>query len=506
MQNNNQNISAPPTIAPQSQIKSLKITKKILIQIINCISLSIFYVVFIWEFWNKGIFALGINASFYLLGIIYLFSYSFLKEKPFIKQDIFLLFPLILIAVSFSLFENPFIKFCNILIFPILFIIIFNYLLIKDKEKKIWNSFFLSQLIARFFLFFNYLNITIQTYLSLFFPKKNENKTVIKKIFVGLFLFFTLAGFVVIPLLSAVDNVFAGKMGFIYTFIQNLISTKFVNKIIAGIVLSIFFLANLIAWKKEITIIETEKKSVDSIISGIVLGGVLTIYLLFIWIQFERFFISSLPNDFKETEILVKNGFWQLLILSIINIAIFYGSYQKTNKFVQKLLVAFTTASFLLLSSAGYRMWLYVNIYGFSYEKFYAFYTIIFCTILFIYLISRFLIKNNSDIVKFLFFLFIWMYAIITIFPVDSFIFKTNIKLSKKSDSKINLFELTTLSSDILPKIYEIKNKNMIKNSGFANNEDAWNEWMKNKKVKLEEKSWYEYGFSNLITKQKIKN
>jgi hypothetical protein len=271
----------------------------------------------------------------------------------------------------------------------------------------------------------------------------------------------------------------------------------------------------LTAWSKKFDYKEKESadKNIDPIISGIVIGGILCLYLLFLWIQVSRLWVGVLPFEFKETESLVKSGFWQLLFLSIINILIYFFTYRKTKLLVQKILTAFTITSLLLLVSAGYRMGLYVVYYGFSYEKFFASYTVIFCTILFVWLIIKMFGKQRANILKFLIILFLWMYAIVTIFPVEQFILRTNIAMSNIKESRIRLFEMTMLSPDALSLVKEYQQQGLLKeNTGYLSREKEnkdiedfdWNPWIERQEKIISDKIWYEKNLMNVI--HSIKN
>ena len=227
---------------------------------------------------------------------------------------------------------------------------------------------------------------------------------------------------------------------------------------------------------------------------GIVLAGVLGIYLLFLWIQLNRLWVGVLPFNFKETEELVKSGFWQLLALSVINILIYFFAYRKTVSFVQKLLSAFTVASLLLLASAGQRMGLYVTYYGFSYEKFFASYTVLYCAIVYIWLIAQLFRSKRSNIVKFLVLLFLWMFAMLTIFPVEQFIFRTNMALRRLKDSRIVLSEMKMLSPDVLVVVKKNKEKGLLDEGGYD-----WNEWIDKQEQIVSGKAWYERNMTNMV-------
>ena len=312
-----------------------------------------------------------------------------------------------------------------------------------------------------------------------------------------------------IPLLSSADVVFAGKIQFTYDWFKDILSIPFIYKLLTFIALSVLFFSLLVAWSRRFDYTEKEEsgRKIDPIVSGIVLGGVLCLYLLFLWVQINRLWVGTLPFDFKETESLVKSGFWQLFFLSVINVAIYFFTYKKTIPLVQRILIAFTVASLLLLSSAGYRMGLYVTYYGLSYEKFFASYTVIYSALLFIWLISRLFIKQRSNIVKFLVVLFLWMYAIVSILPVEQFILRTNVALSYLEESRIRLFELTMLSPDVLALVKEYQQQGVLEEKvdylaqeGTNKSEEDfdWNPWIERQEKVVSDKVWYERNLMNI--------
>jgi hypothetical protein len=226
-------------------------------------------------------------------------------------------------------------------------------------------------------------------------------------------------------------------------------------------------------------------------------------------VQINRLWVGDLPFDFKETENLVKSGFWQLILLSIINILIYFSTYKRTIAIVQKILAAFTVASLFLLISAGYRMGLYVTYYGFSYEKFFASYTVIYCSILLIWLVSRLFAEKRANILKFVLFLFLWMYAIATVSPVEQFILRTNVALkSNIEESRIRLFELTMLSPDVLSLVKEYEQQGLLKeNAGYLAREKEvksekqfdWEPWIERQEKTISDKVWYEKNLMNVV-------
>lgn len=474
-----------------------------------CAGLGLFWVIFIWGFWQKGIFALGLNTSVFLVLTFIIFSKIYHRTeganegKLFQKQNAVWLVPVFFIILSFFLYENPFIKTINLFVYPVAFLLFYWHAQF-GKEGKFLSI--LPKILHIDMGLFENIGKAGTTYFDFLIPKQDSKKARVSSILIGIALFILIAFTVIIPLLSSADKVFGQRIDFIYNWFKEFITTAVFAKFVFLYIFSVVSLAFSITW---MTTLKSEEKTertgkkVDSIVAGIVLGGILVLYSLFLAIQFNYLFLGNLPIDFKTTETLVKSGFWQLFALTIVNIAIFLFTFRKTSAFVQKILTFFTAASFLLLLSAGYRMGLYVAFYGLSYEKLYASYTVIFCAILLIWLFTKFSKKGEVDIIKFLAFLFLWMYSLIAVFPAEQFIARTNIALSRYPESRINLYELTMLSSDVLGLVKKEKNGTLA----YSRNQDPlsmkelqpidWQPWINRQEERLRKKRWYERNLGN---------
>lgn len=472
-------------------------------QIFCAFLIALYWVIFLWNFWQRGVYAWGINAAVFLL-LILLFFNSLDKQKClFRRHNLPWLIPMTFILLSFAIYENPFIKVINIILWPILLTIFFNYSLVSDNTKKYWHFGFFFTLVARIFApltkLLTAVRITSQT------AKFSEGtKTIFKKSAIGLVLLFLVSTVFIIPLLASADPDFAKSLGDFYVWLGRVISAELSLKILFFIFFSLVLYAIFLAWQKPLDYkVEDNTKNIqtDSIIAGIVISGILVLYLLFLLIQLNRILVNALPVNFQEVEVLVKSGFWQLMFLSIVNITIFFFSFRKTNRLVQGILAFFTAASLLLLASAAYRMFLYVFFYGFSYEKFYASYVVLYCAILFIYLISRFFYRKKLDILKFTLFLFLWMYGIINILPTEQFILRANIALAAHANSQINLFESSILSADVLGYI-EANGQNDFMKVNHDNQKTVdWQSWISWKKSELYSKQPYELNMANILYK-----
>ena len=487
-----------------------KLTKEAVINMAWCLGLALFWVVFIWGIWQRGVFALGANAFVFFAFALALFIRVLYRRRHYQKRDLAWIVPLCLIALSYLIYDNPFLKAVNMLVYPALGAVFINYGFLKDKDKKHWDLDFVLHLIGRIFSFLAKIGEALNSYIDLLVPKAKRSRGTVRKTIVGIILFLVIAFTVIIPLLSAADSIFAARVDIFFGWFKNLFSEIIVYKIGVFMILSVGLFAALLAWGRSHDYKEKDEttKKIDPIVSGIVLGGILALYLLFLWVQLERLWVGSLPFEFKETENLVKSGFWQLFFLTGLNTLVYFFTYRKTNRVVQRILAAFTVASLFLLVSAGHRLALYVGYYGFSYEKFFASYTVIYSAVLFGWLISRLYAKERANIFKFLVMLFLWMYAVITVFPVEQFILRANVALSGIENSRIRLFELTMLSPDVLGAVKKYSSAGLLKenagylereNSDNSNDEFDWQPWIDQQEKRLSDKKWYERNIMNLF-------
>ncbi|EKE10918.1 MAG: hypothetical protein ACD_15C00176G0001 [uncultured bacterium] len=470
-------------------MENISFRKNILV--IGSFALALYWAVFLWNFWSVFIDALGFNMTVFILGVLALFFLLIGIEA--VKKNHSWVLPVALISLSFSLWENPFLKTVNILILPFVLTIFFAYSLSSKREMSI--KFAIISIAERVILV-----TKIKEALGLVFRQTSTNKDsklkLLSRIMLGSILFLVLALTIFIPLLSAADPAFAELMKGIVEWVNEIISFQYVNRIAFAFVAAFLIISYFLSFRRKTSTGDQDPPSdgrlFDPIVSGIVLGGVLALYLLFLATQLTHLWINQLPYDFSETVRLVKSGFWQLFVLSVINIIFFFGYFRKTNNAVQSILKIFIVASFLLLASAGHRMFLYAFNYGLSYEKFFASYTVIYLAVVFIWLAFQLFANRSGNISKFLIFFTLWMYAILTVMPVERIIFSTNVNLSFEFDSRIKLNELRMLSYDVLPLV--------TAHSKDEQWQKDWCSWAQSAIRSTERKKWYEKNLSNFAT------
>jgi hypothetical protein len=496
------------TLAPLGRTDKIKLSWSL--------GLALFWVVFLWGFIERGVVALGLNAFAYLGATAALFLWTMKNQGISLKKNAGWIVPVLLIVASYAIYDNPFLKAVSIPVLPASFAFFYNEAFLSVHGRLRWNSDVLFALMQRVLSPFGHVRGAIDL-IERMFARAWKNPGIAKRVAAGIGIFVFMAAAVVIPLLSSADTQFATTMGFVTRWISQLFTASFFGKALVFFLMLVGTVALLLAWTKPSTSVLEEKEParVDSIIAGIVLGGVLSLYAVFLWIQLGHLWVGKLPVDFSATERLVKDGFWQLLTLTIINTLFAFTTYRKTIPAVQRLLAAFVVASFLLLASAGYRMVLYVTSYGLSYEKFFASYTVAFCAILLLWLVSRFFTHARADVVRFPAMLFLWMYAVLAVMPVEQIILRSNVALSQREGSQIRLFELTMLSPDVLSLVRTYQQEGLLEEEGGYFEREVvheeskagpprarfdWNPWIADRSKIVTEKAWYELNLTNLLT------
>jgi len=457
------------------------------------IFLSLYWILTLWGIWTKDVSALGWNLTVFVVALLCLYTHAGRSERPGAREYVWLV-PLLLIALSYALYENPFIKAVNLLVLPLLFVAYFVITSTKHHERVVWNSAWIRRMIERALGFVKQIEPAISATMRALIPGGKNQSDLIKRIVIGLAILIFVSLVLFIPLLSGADAAFAAMVKSVQEFVLNLIELETLLKCVVFVVLTIVMLAGLLQWTKEEEFsVQKETKHMDAVVSGIVLGGILVLYVLFLFTQLKTLWVYELPAEFLSTERIVKSGFWQLFFLSGINVLLYVLYYRRTSKPVQNILTVFMFASLFLLLSAAKRMGMYVFYYGFSYEKFFAAYTVIFSIFLFIRLIAALFQKEKTDIVRYLVVAFVWMYAVSTVLPVEQMIFRANRALALRPDSRLDMNELVMLSADVL---------NLGKEQSLAHPDSGWPKWVQEKTSIADQKHFYEKTLTDVLMRK----
>ncbi len=405
----------------------------------------------------ESVLRFGVNISLIALVCWLLFVYI-KKWTKTSKLTTILLIGLLMIALSLSIYENPFLKIINLIVLPL--VTIFVLLPVDKFWTEIFSKGFTNYMKHRPSIFW-----TLSSGKIVFLAGLSKKGDKIKNIIIGIVGLIVIWWLVVVPLLMMSDSIFSNYIEDIFWFFH-FDNLRTVIKNVLWFILISLFVAWLFAYliykqpvtkdlkeepKKTQTNTEKDENSwlFNTISLKIILWWLVLIYWFYIFVQFEHIFAKRFLDVFATAESAVKSGFFQLLVISVINLLFIWFIKAKKTVKVKSFLVTFSVLSLLLCVSNLYRVFLYNQYYGLSYEKFFALYTCLFMVILFAILIYKEIRNNNIKVVNLWFILVFCMYSFVTILPVEKIIFHSNMQLSKLENSKINLSELTVLSSDV---------------------------------------------------------
>jgi len=225
--------------------------------------LSLFFIIFLWSFWSKDVFALGINFALYLASVTLFFVSRLRKNLKYSTSDLAWIIPLLLLSLSFALYENPFFKACCLLAFPIVLSLFYSYAWVDKKKEIDWDGLFIAKIIKHVFSFFTFLITSARLSFNAIYDKEKTKRGMVKRILIGLaLLLFSLL--IIVPFLSSADPLFAQKLKPFYDAIIDILSASIVAKIIVFIVLSIGTLASLLAWGRSQELQALRKKRIET--------------------------------------------------------------------------------------------------------------------------------------------------------------------------------------------------------------------------------------------------
>jgi len=419
----------------------------------------------VWSHWNlfsEGVFVFGINTSLFWIGVAFLLLQTHSVFR--LARDWTWLIPIFLIVLSFSLYENPWLKLISFLVLPVAVGVFCAYSQIFDREKYIWNSALLGVLYQRL--------------------------GIVNSIAKGILILLPVASLALVLLTSAdeaFNQVVLRSVDQLFAFINWTTLIKFW----LSVVLAIALFSMRAAWSGPVAFTPAygPEKPVDGVIAGIVLGGLLLIYCSFLYLQLDHLVISVLPTNFREAELMVKSGFWQLFVLALLNVGLFLVVYKKTNWVAQLILRIFIVASSLLMVSAAWKVGLYSYTFGLSYEKIFAVYTALFGIGVLLYLVVVSFFGYRRNVVRVIVFAALWGYGVATISPVEKIIFYANIYLVKQENTRITLNQLSQLSLDIMK---DVEQHDLVKLSGDSRDVTIWSRWHKAQIDKRCDRPWFE--------------
>jgi hypothetical protein len=448
-----------------------------------------------WNFWSHGIYALGFNTTAFWMGIAFLLWDN--NPKLRWRYDWVWFVPLLLMALSFSLFENPWLKIISCVVLPAATSMFYAYSQLVNARERFWGLQLIMTLFKRSLVPLRLIGeatLFCRSIVARVFSL--QDKHLFKRIMSGLLLLVPISAIVLVLLTSADEN-FSNLVDMTGMRLFDFLNWSIIAKVFCIFIMCVLIFAGLAAFQDSYDYEEKHLAfDLDDVVIGIVMGGVLLIYLVFLALQIDYMMLAMLPQSFDKTEEIVKSGFWQLFFLSIINVGLFFTVYKNTGKAAQILLRIYIVTSGLLLLSAAWRMGMYVYWHGLSYEKFFAAYTTLFALLVFVYLVIASFAKERKNVFCFIAFAALWSYGVATVLPVERIIFKSNVQLSQLKHSKVDMDELRMLSTDVLVNVRSHFNPALAKTNQQKIQSSRWNQWANRLEARYCHRNWYEKNLS----------
>ena len=307
--------------------------------------------------------------------------------KYFIIPSCFLIISFIYLIRKFDIDKN---KKYYLFLIPII-LILFSYLIIDiDDSNMLLNNIVLLVILSMFLSGLTNDNFIVNRNFIRVFPgnlfsnlsylklikegKRKKSKSNLLYIIIGFFIGLPIVS-IILSLLTSGDayfNVFTDK---VFGFMTNLFN---INNIISNIIIIVISFVTLFSifvnvLKNRFTKEKLkERKNINSYIVSTILVMINLVFVLFLVSE-----ISKLTNNFLHVPIeytyaeYAREGFFELLGVTVINMIIigylcYFTNIVKENKLIKVLVLLLCLFSIVLIFNSYYRMFLYINRFGFT--------------------------------------------------------------------------------------------------------------------------------------------
>ena len=165
------------------------------------------------------------------------------------------------------------------------------------------------------------------------------------------------------------------------------------------------------------------------------------IYVIFSWIQIAYLFVGEFKLPYGYTYAMyAREGFFQLLAVSIINLVIVLASmgYTKRSKVLKVILTVMSACTFIMIASSAVRMITYIRFYYLTFLRVFVLWSLLVLFVIFIGVII-YIYKESFPIFKYTVVVITCLYIGLAFSRPDYFIAKVNLS---STDGKENEFFL----------------------------------------------------------------
>lgn len=408
---------------------------------------------------------LGINVVLFIIPLL-IFIYYALKKNNKIKNKKGLLFiiPILLLSCSYFIYDNQFFKILNVFMISLFFILMYIYTIKPIYEIRILFKNIIHLIFGPFNCISKLYHI-VKRKINDVLKLSDASKTKIKSILVIIPIIL-----IVLILLSSADMIFSSLFSNIFKIIKKISISNIIGRIVIIIILftCIGSCINYILFDYDkIGNDNTKKYNVESYTIKLLLTILNIIYIIFDFIQIRSLIFHKVSESINYSQY-AREGFFQLMFISIINLIILLISkkskdkkYDKYNKIMSILMVMLT---FIIIVSSFIRMNMYESMYGYTLLRLLVYVTLITEIILLVPTII-YIINPTIKVLKYYMIIIVCIYTLLSLSPIDYVIANRNINRYYKTN-KIDIQYLENNSTDnvlLLMDLYKNTNDEVIK-------------------------------------------
>ncbi len=419
--------------------------------------------------WNSILFygkSLGLSVILFIIPLLIFTIYVLISNNK-IKNKYGLLFiaPIILLSLTYLLFNNWFFRFINIPVIIVLFILMYIYTI-----KPTYN---IGHIINDIFIIiFEPLNSINQVF-DIIAKKINStcklpDKTT--KVIKSLIIILPIT-IIVVSLLSSADMIFEQLFSSFFNLFKNIKLDEVIeNSIYRIIIIAILFvylslstyfiINNYSRIKYEETSTNCKK---DNYTIKLLLTILNVIYIIFDIIQIKSLILHQVSMDISYAEY-ARQGFFQLMFVSVINISIILFSKlyedkenKSNNKYVNIMSFIMIILTFIIIISSFLRMNMYEREYGYTLLRLLVYFTLITESIALLPT-CIYILNSNFKIMKYYLIIGIIAYVILNYSNVDYIIAYRNINRYYETN-KLDIDYLENDYTDNIQLLVDLYNK-----------------------------------------------
>lgn len=460
---------------------------------IGCLLYSAFYAFCLYR--NTS----GITYPFFVAGTLCCFFF-FMKKLgvPFKKDSVFYMTGITLLGISNCMTASPQIlrmNKCGI------FLLTFILMLHTFYDDTTWNfSNYFFAIFRTIGSFFCCLVSPFGDMVSYFDAKKQEinaKRSYFLPAFAGFIIAFPLLFCITLLLVSA-DVVFANMLSRLMEFL-NVWTMIEILSLIAVVFFSSYAVLSSLC-RKEVKEQSKEKTRFDPVIAIVITSLLCFLYMAFSIVQILYLFIGNmeLPENYTYASY-ARQGFFQLLIVSVINFLIVLISLHlfQESKILQVILTIICGCTFIMILSSALRMILYIDRYALTFLRLFVLWSL---AVIFLLM---------AGVTAYIFYrrfpLFLYGLTIVTVCYIglsfsrpDYLIASYNLQQRSESCDKEYLSELSTDAAPVilnpsvnpyLTNVEDMLEKTAYKTSGNYDDDYYDLYWMKRFYCKMEDET-----------------